>query len=254
MITDLVQRRISKRKDRFNPAYLLYLFIFVPLLLGVFFPQVDVYLGEDVYLWILIIIILVLSLGINAFQWRAWHNRWREFAAQMGLQYQSYKSKQAFLFQWPRIDGTYHGNALQIERFTKGSGRYKKIYTSISMHFRDPVSNSLVVIPKRLTSGLRRSLARDNADLEFIEIGDELFDRKVEVKASSMQFARDVLSSHQIQQGLVEIRGQTRDLEIQVKGTELNYQERSNIMDLQYLTDVLNFLAEFMGYIERSGR
>jgi hypothetical protein len=253
MITDLVQRKISKRRDRFNPAYLLYLFIFAPLLLGVFFPEVDRYLGEDIYLWILIIVILILSLGINYIQWQAWHNRWREFAAKMGLQFQSYKSKQAFIFQWPRIDGTYKGYSLQIERFTKGSGRYKKIYTSIVMNFREPVSGSLTIIPKRLSSGLRRSLGRGNADLEFVELGDELFDRKVEVKASSSQFARQVLSSHHIQQGLLEIRGQTRDLRIQAQGTELYYQERSNIMDMDYLTDVIITLAELMGYIERSG-
>ena len=251
MITDLVQRKVSKRRDRFNPAYLLYFFIFAPLILGEFFPEVVGYIGEDVYIWILFFIILALSLGINFFQWRAWHNRWREFAHNMGLQYHSYKSKQAFIFQWPRIDGVYQGHPLRIERFTKGSGRYKKIYTMIVLGFQESVADSLTITSKRWSSGLRRSLARKDDGLEYVELGDELFDRKLEIRASSAQFAQNVLAAHNVKQGLREIQQQTRDLIIRTQGNELYFQERSNIMDMEYLSDLISTLSELMGYIER---
>lgn len=253
MITDLIQRRVSKRRDRFNPIYLLYILIFVPALLDLFFPEIDGFLGGDLYLFY-VILIFGFSLGISFFQWRAWHNRWRNFATDMGLTYQSYKSKQAFLFQWPRIEGTYQGHSLVIERFTKGSGRYKKIYTLIHMSLRDPLSETVEIVPKSLSSGIRRSMAGKDAGLEYVQVGDEVFDRKLEVKSSSAQFVRNVLSSHNTKQGILEIRSQTRDLKIRVQGQELYYQERSNIMDMNYLLDVLNTLVDFLGYIDRYGR
>jgi hypothetical protein len=151
----------------------------------------------------LILIILVLSLGINYLQWRAWHNRWREFALNLGLQYERYKSKRALIFQWARIQGTYQGYALRIGRFTKGSGRYKKIYTMIALGVQNPVSESMKILPKRWSSGLRHSLTRKDDGLENVELGDELFDRKFEVKASSAQFAQNVLAALNIKQGLL---------------------------------------------------
>jgi len=252
MITDLVQRRVPKRKDRFNLSYIFYGIVLVLPFLDIFFPSFGLLAGDLAFITY-ILIIMIVSLGVSIFQWRAWHITWRKFAADLGLTCLTYKPKGFTILQWPRIEGIFHGNSLSIKRFTKGSGRYKKIYTSIWIGLREPISESLEITPRRWSSGIKMSLVQRNSEFQYVEVNDDVVDRKLIIKSTAEHFARNSISAQGLKQGLVEIAPQARNMLISIRGKELKYQERSNIMDRDYLLSLLDVLTELAGYAERYG-
>jgi len=252
MFTDINQRRIPKRRDWFNNSYVFYFLILALFLIVRFFPISKDIIPFDL-IWFIILGGFFISIGLNLYEWKFWHIKWRNFASNMGLLYESYEPKQAFMFKWPRISGIYHGNPILIERFTRGHGRSTRNYTLINISLRDSISEVMEISSRSWTSGIRRSISREKSELHYIKLGDELFDKRLEVKNSSDPLVRNVLAAYNIRQGLIEIAPQAKDMKIIIEGRELHYEERSNIMDKDYLVAVVNTLIEIAGYVERYG-
>ncbi|MBN1148460.1 MAG: hypothetical protein JXA78_14465, partial [Anaerolineales bacterium] len=133
MISDLGQSRIPKRKDRFKLEYAIFLVVVVIFGLVWLFPEQA---GSLPAAWFGVIFALffglwILSMLYTFYQWRSWHAAWQQIAEQLGVNFDTHKSKQALIFRWPRISGAYRGRSLDIQRFMRRYGRNVKFYTSI---------------------------------------------------------------------------------------------------------------------------
>lgn len=253
MVTDLIQRRIPKRKDRFDLVYGIWIIVLALPILDLLLPNIHLISGEDSWFIFYFVLVMLALLGVNLYKWRTWHNTWGDFASEMGLSCVGYKPNQFSFLEWPRIEGSYQGYDLLIKRFTRGSGKYKKIYTSVNIDLRNQVSESLGIMPRKWTLGIRKWLPLANNAALDVHLGDDLFDRKFVLTSSAEHFARNVLSSYGLKQGLVEIKRQAKDFKLDVQGSGIYYQEQSSILDKDYLSALINTFIELAGYVERYG-
>jgi hypothetical protein len=252
MINSFSERRIPKRKDHFNLLILLY-GILVVLPLGIIFiPGFFRYVEE--YLSILFVFyFLVVGLGSTMYSWWRWRSKWEETANLLNLTYDTYKPHGLTLLPWPRISGSLRGCQVKVERFTKGSGRYKKIYTSIVLNFAEPLKEQIALSPRGLMSNIGEMFKGQNQELPEISTGNDDFDPAWLIKATSDYFAKSVFSSHAIRQGLLELKPQARDLSITIVARQLYFHERSSMTDPEYLAAVTNLLLDMADYARRYG-
>jgi len=252
MISDSSERRIPRRRDRFILVLLKMIFIVIVFsvpFLGIEIPIIMEYVSR-----FYIFVILLLVFGANLFLFLSWQYSWRVFAEDKGLVYETPKTKKTLLFHWPRITGVYQGYPVQMERFTRGTGKYKKIYTAITFILNDSFEEGLEISPNSWLFAAKRSMVKGDGELQYMSLNDDVFDKKLEIKSTDEQFARSVLSSNTIRQELREIRSQASDIKIKIEGRKLYYHERSNIIDRAYLSTVFNTLRELVRSVERYGR
>ena len=145
MVTDLIQRRIPKRKDRFDLVFGIWIIVLAIPILDLLLPGLHLISDDDRWLIFYFVLVMLALMGANLYKWKAWHNAWRGFSSEMGLSCVGYKPNQFSFLEWPRIEGSYQGYKLLIKRFTRGSGKYKKIYTSVNIDLRSQVSESLEI-------------------------------------------------------------------------------------------------------------
>ena len=245
------QRRIPKRKDRINLIWVVSMVALVILLIGLFIPWIgDLFFDRLILVFALGL--FVLFLGVSVFQRWSWGNSWQTFAEQNGLRCELKKPHGLALIKWPVIEGVFQGYPIQVKRFTRGSGRYKKIYTAIQLSLRDPVGSSLEISKSTWLSGFKSVFSP--TDLQTVQLGELELDRKLRVRSDSDTFARSVLSSYDIQQRLVEIVSQAPEMGVTVQGRELNYSERTSVTDRAYLYALLGTVTSFAAYLERYSR
>ena len=248
---DFTQRRIPKRKDRINLIWIVSAAAAAFPLAGLLIPRIGRLLFDQLLTYY-IVGILILFLGVSAYQWWAWGNSWRNFAAENGLFCGMERPHGLALIQWPVIEGTFQGYQIRVERFTRGSGRYKKIYTAIQVALRESASNAMEINKTTWRTGLKNIFSQSN--LQTIQLDNMELDRKLRVRSNSSTFARSVLASFDVQQRLVEIGAQAPEMSITVQGQELKFSERSSITDGDYLYALLQTLASCAAYVERHGR
>lgn len=253
MITDLEQRRIPKRRDRFN-LELVIVGTSIAILFVIWFYPEKIYPIFGGFFNGFIIILLGLSILGGLYQLLSWRTAWEHIAEQSDLTYELYKPKQSLIWRWPRISGIYKGRAMRMERFMRGSGKYAKNFTQISIGLNGDPNNWLEITPKNRSSRLRKTLSFKKKQLEVFPIDDEIFDNKLEVRSQPDDFARMMLASLNLRQALLELRAQAPNLKLAAQADVIYYHEQSTIKDAEYLQAVLDLLVEFAGYVERYSR
>jgi len=258
MISDaLSQRRVPRRKDRLIAPILSVLYI--PIIFGVAFLVVKIPLGDiipsEYVSWFYLAIVVLVIFALNFGQHKAWQHVWQVFSEENGLKYETEKPalKALTLFHWPRITGVFQGFPITIYHFTQGSGKYKKIYTAITLAFNSHLEDGLEISSKGWLSGVKNLIAKNDSGYQNVSLDDEALERKIVVKSTQDRFARSVLSAYSIKQGLLEIESQSPDIKIIIKDKSIYYQERSNIMDRGYMLAVINVLREIASSVERYG-
>lgn len=240
MIDNMVQRKVPKRKNTFA------FFKFLPVLMvffvfGVFFLFNRVGIQDDYFFIIFLLIVLPFAIGVNFLEWKNWRKKWREFAERSGFTYEEYQ--QSFS-KWARVKGSYRGYPFKVEKFVRGSGRYKKAYTSIKIALREKPGGVLEISARSVFSGLGKAFYSSKKILQYVELGDVELDGELVIKSTSEQFTRNALSSMGVRQGLMDIRSQTPSMQLKLGDGELYYHELSVITDGEYLSAVINLLVE----------
>jgi len=149
------------------------------------------------------------------------------------------------------VKGTYRGYPFVVEKFIRGSGKYKKAYTSIKIGLREKPTGALEIFARSVSSGLAKAFYSKNKELQYIELGDVDLDGKLVIKSTSEQFARNALSSMGLRQGLLEIRSQTSSMQLKLDGGQVYYHELNVIMDGEYLMALINLMVELAESVGR---
>ncbi|MCP4142299.1 MAG: hypothetical protein GY755_18845 [Chloroflexi bacterium] len=246
MFDNMTQRKVPKRKNLLGYFKIIPL-IFVFFLFGII--ALSVILGfDDDYIFIgFALIIIPLSIGMGVLEGKIWRDRWREFAERSGFTYEEYKQ---FMSKWARVKGTSRGYSFVIEKFVRGSGKYKKSYTSIKVALRANNEEDLEISARNIFSGLGKAF-QGQKKLQYVELSDVELDGKLLVKSTSEQFARRTISSMSIRQGLLDIRSQTSSMNLKLENGEVYYHELNVIADGEYLLAVINLLVELAENVER---
>lgn len=247
MIDNMVQRKVPKRKNAFAVLkFIPVLMVFVVVGVLFFFDYIGI---QENYVFIIFLLIVIpISLGVSFLETKNWKNTWRAFAERSGFTYEEY---QQALSKWARVKGSYRGHPFMVEKFVRGSGKYKKAYTSIKIALREKPAGALEISAHSLFSGLAKAVYSSKNNLQYVELNDVELDSELVIKSTSEQFARNALSSMGVRQGLTDIRSQTPSMQLKLDGGELYYHELSVIVDGEYLMAVLNFLIEL---VESAGR
>ncbi len=246
MIDNMVQRKVPKRKNTF--AFLKFipvLMVFVVVGMLFFFDYIGA--KEDYVFIIFLLIVIPISIGVNFLETKNWKNTWRTFAERSGFTYEEYSQA---LSKWARVKGSYRGYPFVVEKFVRGSGKYKKSYTSIKVALRENPSGALEISARSFLSGFGK-VFQGNKKLQYVELGDVELDGKLVIKSTSEQFSRNALSSMGIRQGLMDIRSQTPSMQVKLGDGELYYHELNVIMDDAYLMAVITLLVELAESVGR---
>ena len=253
MITPLAERRIPKRKDRFNTTIvlsLLYLLVFTfPFWIGLI-PGMEPIIIDRIALYI-VVVFLLLGIGSNLFIWWRWRTKWEEIAAPLGLTVESYRPSTMSIFPWYRISGVYRGYPITIERFTRGSGRRRKIFTSISLALDESSGERLLLKSQSFFHKFSSVFQQQDPNLQEITLGYEEIDKHIRILSTSEYYAKSSLASHSIQQGLIELVPQAPDMQIDILSKGVHYQERTPITDDEYMLAVITLLADLTDYARR---
>lgn len=247
MIDNMVQRKVPKRKNAF--AFLRFipvLMVFVVVGMLFFFDYIGA--QEDYVFIIFLLIVIPISLGVNFLETKNWKNTWRAFSERSGFTYEEY---QQALSKWARVKGSYRSHPFMVEKFVRGSGKYKKAYTSIKIALREKPAGALEISARSLFSGLAKAVYSSKKNLQHVELGDVELDGKLVIKSTTEQFARNALSSMGVRQGLLDIRSQTSRMQLKLDAGELYYQELGVIVDGEYLMAVINLLVELVESVGR---
>lgn len=250
MITELPKKRIPERTDRFFqilegvPKHLYQLpglLIFVIVIIG------EVY---DILIWVILFVIVLVISGMIFSERIIWQKKWREFAKETNLEFQLYKSKRIQIFNWPRITGIYKGRQMKMERVSLGLGRREEIFTTIICTLKKVTTEIVIITPQswHLSSKMNN---HHYSDLELTRLGNEKLDKLLRIKSSRDEIVGELFPSKSMKIGLQELLSQAPDMEIVIQGRELNYRERSNIMDIEYFVALSGFLGEIANYFER---
>ncbi|MCP4142847.1 MAG: DUF3137 domain-containing protein [Chloroflexi bacterium] len=239
MIENTGLRKIPKRKEYFVPFSLVFsVSFFILSIIGmlVFAEDIRGELPDKYYLVFFLGILLSVILGKYAELLY-----WRNFASYFELSYEEYKQRWG---KWPQIKGTYKGFPLVIEKISKKVDGYRVSYTSLKIILSGQNTEVITISSTPWFSDFREAIWGGDRKFQQVQLGDDSFSRKLEVKSTSEQVARYILSSHSIQQGLVEIQSQTRSMRIEIYGNELYYFEQEIVMDADYLAAVMRILVE----------
>ncbi len=247
MIRNVEKQNIPKRKDRISIQALSFGVMFLLVVTLALFPSIFDNISVTLIFFLIIVVPL---LGGGWLQRFIWQNSWRDFAANTGLIYRKSKPPGG-LFDRPKVIGKYQGFPVHVERYTRGTGKYQKVYTQIRVILKLPLSSLLIINRKTWFSNIKRLYKPNSFEAKFVDLGDEDFGRRVEVKSDSESFARAILSLYRVRQGFREIAAQAPEMKIVVRDNEILYTERGNITDTEYLTAILNTLIDFAKYLER---
>ena len=253
MITSLADRRIPKRKDRYTSVIALTLISLVILTFpfwGRFLPGVDEFVVNQIATY-LIIVFFIIGMGTNVYVWWRLQSKWEALATQIGLNVESYKPNSLTFLPWPRIIGLYRGHQLKVERFTKYSGRRRKTHTSISLQFEESSQEQLFITPRGFLPRLGDIFKMQDVKLHDVIFGYDEFDRSLAVRSTSDYFAKSVLVSQGIRQGLIELKPQAPDMQLAILSKDVHYQERTSITDTEYMLAVINLLVDITDYAKR---
>lgn len=251
MNNNFIPTMIPKRKDRFalfNTFFYVAFGLFLLILLILYFRGIVV---KNVTFYLVTVGGILAAKEI--YQNWALNNEWRKFAETSGLKFARVKSNGIPIFKIPQIEGTYQGYSLKIKKFSISVGEDTKRYTSIEIYLRENNTNDMVISANTWSSNIKRSLFGAGKKFEFIQLDDEAFDRKLEIKSESRKFAKDILSSSSFRQKLMEIQSQASEMKITVSDKKIKYLEKNLIMDSGYLFAVTSFLLEFARDVERFG-
>ena len=248
MIDNMMQRKVPKRRNAFVflkiiPVVMLFLIFGVS-----FFLFETIGIDDDYVFFIFLLIFVPLALGVGFLETKYWKNAWRTFAERSSFTYEEYLQTFSKL---ARVKGTYRGYPFNIEKFVRGSGKYKKSYTSIRLGMREKSDGALEISARSLFSGLGKIFNSGDKQLQFVDLGDVELDRKLVVKSTSDQFVRTALSSMGVRQGLLEVRSQTPSMQLRLGGNEVYYQELNVIVDGEYLMAMINLLVELAESVGR---
>lgn len=120
----------------------------------------------------LIIMIVVGGIIMSAHQSKQLDQAWSNVARKLGLSYQA-----GSLMQERMLSGTLDGCVLQVQTFTRGSGKNAKKYTRYRVNYPRPLGIELTITRQGFMSGLTKALGAQD-----IEVGDANFDQLAMIK------------------------------------------------------------------------
>ncbi len=248
MIEGVGLHRIPKRREFTVP----FGFVFGVLFFFVFHIGMFVVWGKDYeefrhsnsFLYLLGGIFLSVAIG-KYFELLHWRKTWQGIASSLGLNYFEYKSR---WINFPQIKGVYKGVPLSMERTIKRIGSKDISHTTLKLTLEGKSSDVIVVAPLYLVSNIRRSFW--GKERKYVKLGNEIFDKKFSVRSTSEQAAKYILSSHSVQQGLLDIQSENSTMNVEIYGNELHYFEQEIMMDLNYFQAVIGVLIDVAQRIE----
>ena len=250
MIEDVGLHRVPKRREFTVPIGLvfgvLFFFIFHVGMFVVLRKDYEEFRHSNSFLYLLAGIFLSVAMGKYC-EILHWRKTWRDIAFSLGLNYSEYKSR---WINFPQIKGVYKGVPLSMERTIKRIGNENSVsHTTLKLTLEGKSSDIIIIAPLRLISNIRRNFFGE--ERRYVKLGNENFDKKFSVRSTSEQAAKYILSSHSVQQGLLDIQSENSTMNIEIYGNELHYSEQEIIMDVNYLQAVIGVLIDVAQRIER---
>ena len=118
------------------------------------------------------------------------------------------------------------------------------------MGLKEETQERMEIVKKGL--GGWHNLSRANASFEEYKINDKDFDKKIKVKSTKDSFAKKILSSTSLKQGIKEIA--TQQMKFSAGWNTLKFMEQGYMMDSAYLSGVLEVLDELRNEINHYSR
>jgi len=234
-MNDYSKRRVPRRKDS---AFLRVLvsYGFIMVVAGIFLYSL---LRLNLPIWGFLIsffaVIGVLVYAWYHFEMGIWHWVWKKIADKLGFTYTEDNASSL-----PSLEGSYRGHPIHIRGFRRAATRKKQsTYTSIEIGLRENITEKLEIYGKR----------RGQTTLE---IDDKDFNKKISVRTTSESFAKNILSSAALRQGLREIGNS--QWQIHIDSDRLYFAEKSYMLDSEYLQAVLDILVELVEEVDRYNR
>lgn len=246
-----LSRRIPKKKIavRYLFSLVAVFFLFVLFFVGVIFGSFG---SSDTFFILLMLVFLVAALGFTWYEHAAWKDKWEDLAGQLGLTYAE-ERKGFSLTAAPVLSGTYKAHPVKFDSFTRGSGKYRRYYTEVQVFLNTPpIPQSLKIERATWFNRIGKSAgSASSSGFTVVETNDLELNRRVIIQSKPAMFASQVLMGSSIQQGLEELAGQAREMNLGVENSVLRYFERERIHDTEYLRAVLDLLVEIVVQVER---
>lgn len=238
MFSPDTERVIPRPRIKFASLILQTLFVvlFILVLVWVIFePDRFRQIGnvESFILYIFLAFFILTALVGLVNRWNQ-QRMWKIFAEEMGFQVE-----QKNRFTTPVIKGTYRGHPVTIKASVERQGRNQIHYTNFMVQLNNPHRSTFTIKKRRLTH-LKRE-----------PTGDGEIDRKLTIKISSDRLLQQILKSHRLRQGLLELGERARTRDLFFNGKTLHYKERGQITDLEYMRAVIGYMIEMTKLIER---
>lgn len=130
------------------------------------------FISMEAGFFIFMIMVVVGSIIMSTHQSKKLDQTWSNVARQLGLNYQP-----GSLMQERVLSGTIDGCSLQVQTFTKGSGKNAKKYTRYRVNYPVPLGIQFTITRQGFMSGLTKALGAQD-----IEIADPHFDQLAMIK------------------------------------------------------------------------
>jgi hypothetical protein len=151
---------------------------------------------------IVLMVVLLVRYGIK--QMEAYVERLRTFAAEMDLEFTP-QTGPWYSRKPPRVTGTFRDRQVKLDHYVVSHGKSSTTYMRMEVLDVDTGGQSLALSSENFLTKVFQAVGGSD-----VKLGDPGFDEKIYVRASSEDFAREVLADAEVREKALAVIGTSR--------------------------------------------